>query len=379
MPVDVALVGGGLANALIAWRLLDRRPDTTILIVERDTAIGGNHTWSFHGTDLEPETLRWLRPLVSASWAGYQVAFPGLRRTFRGEYHSIRSEDLRSRLAARMGGRIRLGVAATEVTDARVTLADGEVIDAGVVLDGRGFRAGGATRYGYQRFVGLDVELDAPHGLTQPVIMDATVPQEGGYRFFYLLPWSPTRVLIEDTVYSDTADHDVPGSRRAIEGYTSKRGWRIAAICREETGALPIPLGAASPRVDSSGTAIEVGVAAGLFHPTTGYSLPYAAATAELIAELPRLDALSVSVAVRRYADAAARRHRFFHLLNRMLFLAARPSERYRVLERFHRLPDATIERFYADCLTGWDRIRLLAGRPPVSVRKAIGCLWEPR
>lgn len=379
MPVDVALVGGGLANGLIAWRLLDRRPETTILIVERDATIGGNHTWSFHGTDLKPETLEWLRPLVSASWAGHQVTFPGLRRAFRGEYHSIRSEDLGSRLAARMGNRVRLGRAATEVTDTRVVLADGEVIDAGVVLDGRGFRAGGAIRYGYQRFVGLDVELHGPHGVTQPVIMDATVPQEGGYRFFYLLPWSPTRLLIEDTVYSDTADHDVAGSRRAIEAYASNRGWRIAAICREERGALPIPLGSASPRPAGSGTATEVGVAAGLFHPTTGYSLPYAAATAELIAELPRLDARSVRVAVRGYAEAAARRHRFFHFLNRMLFLAAQPSERHRVLERFHRLPNAIIERFYADRLTGWDRIRLLVGRPPVSVRKAVGCLWESR
>ena len=379
MAVDLALVGGGLANGLIAWRLLDRRPDTTLLIVERDAAIGGNHTWSFHGADLRPETLQWLRPLVSASWAGHEVAFPGFRRGFRGEYHSVRSEDFRSRLAARMGDRIRLGQTATEVTDTRVTLAGGEVIDARVVLDGRGFRPGGATRYGYQRFVGLDVELDGPHDVTQPLLMDATVPQEGGYRFFYLLPWSPTRLLIEETVYSDTAEHDVAGSHRAIEAYASDRGWRIAAVCREERGALPIPLGSASPPSAGAGTAQKVGVAAGLFHPTTGYSLPFAAATAELIAELPRLDAGTVRVAMGGYLDAAARRQRFFLFLNRMLFLAAQPAERHRVLERFHRLPNALIERFYADRLTGWDRIRLLAGRPPVSVRRAIGCLREPR
>jgi lycopene beta-cyclase len=56
---------------------------------------------------------------------------------------------------------------------------------------------------------------------------------------------------------------------------------------------------------------------------------------------------------------------RFFTLLNRLLFRAVPPAERWRVLERFHGLPVETIERFYAMRTTAADRARILFGRPP--------------
>ena len=37
----------------------------------------------------------------------------------------------------------------------------------------------------------------------------------------------------------------------------------------------------------------------------------------------------------------------------------AEPARRFRVLEHFYRLPPAVIQRFYADRLTGWDRLRI--------------------
>ncbi|MFN0177368.1 MAG: lycopene beta-cyclase CrtY [Gemmatimonadales bacterium] len=377
MVVDVALVGGGLANALIAWRLLERRPELRLTIIERGDALGGNHTWSFHGSDLDPETLAWIRPLASATWRGYAVAFPGLRRVLAGDYHSIRSTDLARRLSARLGEAVRLKRTATRVTDATVVLDGGEVIEAATVIDGRGFRPSAGTRYGYQRFLGLDLELVEPHGLERPIIMDATVPQDDGYRFFYLLPWSATEVLIEDTVYGEGPDHDADKSRLAIEGYVRDRGWKILAIHREERGSLPIPLGRADLPLDGPGLPALVGAGAGLFHPTTGYSLPYAAHAADLVAGLRPLGTAAVRRTIGAFGRAAARRHRLFHFLNRLLFLAARPAERCRVMERFHRLPEATIARFYADRLTPLDRVRLLVGKPPIPIRRALAHLRE--
>jgi lycopene beta-cyclase len=59
-------------------------------------------------------------------------------------------------------------------------------------------------------------------------------------------------------------------------------------------------------------------------------------------------------------------------MLNRMLFGAASPPERYRVLEHFYRLPPATIGRFYAGRSTLLDKARILSGRAPVPVRPAL-------
>jgi len=63
--------------------------------------------------------------------------------------------------------------------------------------------------------------------------------------------------------------------------------------------------------------------------------------------------------------------------LNRMLFRAARPDQRYRVLERFYRLPQPLIERFYAGETTLADKARILSGKPPVPIGAALTCLVE--
>ena len=59
MPYDLILVGGGLANGLIAWRLQQLRPQWRVLCLEQGPVLGGNHTWSFHDADLTAEQLRW--------------------------------------------------------------------------------------------------------------------------------------------------------------------------------------------------------------------------------------------------------------------------------------------------------------------------------
>ena len=66
------------------------------------------------------------------------------------------------------------------------------------------------------------------------------------------------------------------------------------------------------------------------------------------------------------------RERRFYRLLNLMLFRAAAPAQRYRVLEHFYRLDPATIERFYAARSSRWDKLRIMSGRPPVPIARAL-------
>ena len=80
MRTGIVLVGGGLANSLIAFRLLHEDPGFALLVVERDRTLGGKHTWSFHDSDLTAEQRRWLRPLVGHSWPRHELRFPGRNR-----------------------------------------------------------------------------------------------------------------------------------------------------------------------------------------------------------------------------------------------------------------------------------------------------------
>ncbi len=364
-------MGGGLQNALLALALVDADPQVSVAIIERDAALGGNHTWSFHDGDVSPSMARLLGPAVQHRWASWRVKFPGLDRTVARGYATLTSASLgtavHEALAGAPNARLFLGAAATEVRCQSVTLADGRRLTGEHVFDARGPAGSNARVEAAQKFLGLELELKAPHTFDEPLLMDVTVPQEDGYRFVYVLPLSPTRVLVEDTYYSDSPALDLPTLRARVRDYAFRAGLLVDHVVREEHGVLPLPLtftNELSPAPDDG--PVRAGYGGGWFHPTTGYSLPVAARLAETVASNFRGPAL------RRRLHALwkehARQARFFVLLNRLMFRAFPPHERWRALERFHRLPEETIARFYALQLSSADRARVLVGRPPARI-----------
>ena len=249
-------------------------------------------------------------------------------------------------LRARLGDRVKLQ-----------TKLDPDDARADVVIDGRGFSPAHQI-CGYQSFLGREVTLQRPHGLTRPLIMDCRVEQHGAFRFVYLLPWSDRSLLIEDTYYSNQPFLDLPVLRGRIDAYAAGRGWNIEHVEREESAALPIPLAGEVPSFSRP----TVGVAAGFFHATTGYSLPFAAQLADLIAGDAPLQPDALTALLQVKARAHWRSQAFFRLLNRMLFLGALPDERVKIFEAFYRHDEALIARFYAGHLTPFDILRVLAG-----------------
>ena len=65
-PFDLALIGGGLQNAVILLAALHHRPESRILMVEREERLGGNHTWSFHTAAVTEQEWPFVEPLVVA-------------------------------------------------------------------------------------------------------------------------------------------------------------------------------------------------------------------------------------------------------------------------------------------------------------------------
>ncbi|AVP58387.1 lycopene beta-cyclase CrtY [Pulveribacter suum] len=377
-PFDVVLVGAGLANGLIALQLAARQPHLRLAVLEAGEAPGGNHTWSFHDSDLTPQERTTLAPCIAHHWPGYTVRFPARTRRLGGGYASLTSERFAAVLRERLGERLHCRAPVAEVQARQVTLADGRVLHARCVLDGRGVRSSPHLSLGFQKFLGLEVRTTAPHGLSEPVLMDATVAQHGAYRFVYVLPLAADRLLIEDTYYADGAALDDGALRQRIHDYAARQGWRIGQVLREERGVLPIVLAGDAQALwrECAGGAVPVGLAAGLFHPTTGYSLPDAVRLAGRIAALHDFSHARVQAAVRAHVLGAWQERGFFRMLNRMLFLAAEPAERWRVMQRFYGLPAPLIARFYAARLSWPDRLRLVSGRPPVPLLAAARAVW---
>lgn len=378
---DVVLVGGGLANVLIALRLQATRPELRWVLLERGPTLGGNHTWSFHDTDVTDAQRAWLAPLVQARWDRQEVRFPALRRVLSTGYNSISSEGLHAHASRVAGERAVLGAEVREVGPDRVVVEGGGAYRAACVIDGRGALRQQPLAVGYQKFLGLEVHTTRPHGQEWPILMDATVRQHDGYRFVYSLPFSPTRLLIEDTYYSSTPAVETQAVEERIRAYLAERGLEIERVLRTESAVLPITLaGDVDAHWQLLGDEVpRVGLRAWLFHPTTGYSLPMAAAVADGIARQPELRSRALAPWLARLARREWRRQRLYRFLNRMLFLAARPSERVQVLQRFYALPEPLIRRFYAGRPTPADWARILIGRPPLSVWRAMRVLSERR
>lgn len=373
---DLILVGGGLANGLLAWRLSQLRPALRLLVLEQGGALGGNHTWSFHAGDLESEQHDWLQPLVSHHWHAQAVRFPALERQLDCGYLSLASTRFHAVIGEALGDAVWLNAPVAEVTPREVVLADGRRLRAGAVIDGRGPRPSRHLALGYQKFLGQEVRLAAPHGQRTPVIMDATVDQHEGYRFVYVLPLAADRLLIEDTYYADAGELPVERLRENLQDYARNHGWQIAEVLREEQGVLPIVLsGDIQAFWDEADPVPRSGLAAALFHPTTGYSLPDAVRLVDHLIATDLWDADALYATIRAYSCRLWQQRWYFRLLNRMLFLAGPADRRWQVMQRFYRLPGPLIERFYAARLTLLDRARIVSGKPPVPLGEALRAL----
>ncbi|MFC7704465.1 lycopene beta-cyclase CrtY [Plastorhodobacter daqingensis] len=382
MTSDLLLAGAGLANSLIALAVAEARPSARILLLDRAPGPSDLHTWSHHLTDLSADWLRRLAPARRATWPDQEVRFPDHARRLRAGYAALDGTGL-ARLLCDRGIEIRWNARITALDATGATLADGTRLGAACVVDGRGGRPSPHLVTGFQKFLGLELETPAPHGIARPCIMDATVSQQDGYRFIYLLPFSATRLLIEDTRYSDGPDLDEAALVAEVLRYADAKGWQGAREIRRERGILPIALAhdARAFWADHATGAVPVGLRAGLFHPVTGYSLPVAADVADVVADVaaraPALTTDTLRRAVQAHAIARADRDRFLRLLSRMMFRGCAPDQRRRLLSRFYRLPEGLIERFYAGRLTWPDRLRIVTGKPPIPIRTALACLPE--
>ena len=376
---DIAIIGGGLAGGFIALALARLRPGVAVQVIEAGDRPGGNHRWSWFASDLPAGGAELLEPIATAQWdAGYEVVFPGTSRVLATPYRSIASRDFAAGLERQLPpGAIRTGAPVAQLDAGGAVLGDGTRIAARAVIDCRGSAGSAHLTGGWQAFLGRHMRLAVPHGLTRPVIMDAAVEQLGGYRFVYVLPLGARDVFVEDTYYQDEPRLDRAALSARLDTYAHAHYWD-GEIVAEETGMLPVITGGdfgafqAEHRVPGVARA---GARGGFVHPLTSYTLPFAVETALAVADNAGLPGEDLAAMLDQRARDHWRRTRLYRMLGAMLMGAALPEQRYRVFERFYRMPEPLIERFYAARSTPADACRILAGKPPVPLGRAMASL----
>lgn len=367
---DYLLIGGGLQSGLMALSVLHHQPQARVAIIERESHLGGNHTWSFHASDIPTGSDQWLEPLVQWRWPRYDVRVGGRQRTIELGYLSVSSEHFARAVTEKVeacGGCILTDTNVVELGKNRVTFGSGDTLKGQVTIDNRGPRRIDASRYrgGFQKFWGFEITLDADWPISNPIIMDDRIDQADGFRFVYSLPFSSRRVLVEDTRFSESPSLDRDDCLSAVRRYLLDMGCHGWQIEREESGVLPMPIGGVLPGAELP--RLSGGYRGGWFHAATGYSFPLAALMAQAVGTTPA-DVLVTTLQL--LAREQARRARFARFLNRLLFDLVKPRSRYQIFRRFYRVLDPpSIARFYGHRFTARDAWRIVVGVPPSGLR----------
>ncbi|HBJ34012.1 MAG TPA: lycopene cyclase, partial [Planctomycetaceae bacterium] len=366
---DYILVGGGLQSGLMAMAIRHHQPEARLAIVERESQIAGNHTWSFHATDVPAKSSAWVAPLIESRWPSYQILVGGRKRSVNLEYFSTSSAHFASVISHTLQGsdcEILTNATATELTGNRVTLHDGRQLDAAVVFDNRGPSRVDMQSYtgGFQKFWGFEILLENDWPIANPIVMDDRIDQRDGFRFVYTLPLERRRVLVEDTRFSNSPSIDRDECLDKVQTYLSDRGCRHYKIVREESGVLPMPTG--GPLPGSELPKLAGGYRGGWFHAATGYSFPMSIAVAEIVATTP---VENMPAVLQVLANEHLGRAKFARFLNRLLFDLVKPKTRYQIFRRFYRvLDESRIARFYGHRFTRTDAFRIVVGIPPMGL-----------
>lgn len=378
---DLLILGSGIVPKIIAYRMNELHPELRITLLDKNPNKPVHRAWSFFRTDLRPEQVEWVRPLVSESWEGYDVVFPKLNRTIWNPYYCIGSQDVFPKFEARFKNsnvHVYPGLEIESLHSQGVSLRGGKTIHARWVLDSRDCEDE-ITRnaVGYQKITAMTFRLKRLHGLRHPILMDARLDQKDGYRYSLCLPLNERVILLEDICWSESSFLDLSNAESQIQDQILRNWGEVEEVLGRDQRLLAVPDGHEEMVPEMFARVFAVGRAGGFFHSSTGNEFPDAVRLADQLARHPDILA-ELDAEMTKYSQKHRERNRFFHLFNRMLFKACNPEHRFKVFERLYSLDEEIIARFFAARLKRLDEVRILSSRPPVSVSRAWSELTSP-
>jgi len=276
---DLVILGGGCAGLSLSMALAvqgGRCPRT--LVIEPRTEYANDRTWCYWGdragSSAYPTQHRWQTMRVAH--AGESVVLD----CGSTPYQMVAAQDFYAAAGALIDGN-------ANITLRRGTSVVGEPSRIGGVWNVR-TTAGGLTarsvvdtrppllpcRDGatlWQSFLGQEIECSAP--VFDPLsldLMNFLPPDAGGVPFVYVLPVTPTRALVEVTVFGATPLAPRELSAQLDAAVAQRVGDAPFTTLRREHGILPMGLHGARRSADKS--YVKAGLMAGAARPSTGYA-----------------------------------------------------------------------------------------------------------
>ena len=374
VDADALIVGAGCAGLSLAVHVVQtaRRAGKRcprVVLLEPRAAYRRDRTWC--GWRLGPSHP--FAAAVTHRWTQWAVQ-DGRRRVVRGSarhpYEHIPADRFYAQAQALLATapelRLVLGARVTAIAEQGGQVAvetTAGSLRAGLVLDGRPPEAAAEASAVaevdlVQHFVGWEVETAEPcfdPGVVE--MMDFAVAQSRGLHFMYVLPFAPTRALVEAT-YISAAALPVAQYEADIRGDLERRGAREFQIGFREAGQIAMSTRPTRPQV--SPRVLQIGLRGGLAKPSTGYAFAaiqrFSAALAERIVARPGQPLVPPAP---RPAAAVAMDRVFLSYLERH---PGRGPGLF--VDLFERLPPDLLCRFLTDHGSPLDGLRVMASTP---------------
>lgn len=277
---DIIIAGGGAAGLSLAYQLINSPlGDRSILIVDKGSKAQNDRTWAFWTDEPTP-----FEPIVYRSWDCLHLADDdGEQRIDLGayRYQMIRGIDFYRFVHAALRARpnvtlLRATVERIEdAADAAQVIAGGRAYRAGWVFDSifRPAEVAAGERYQHLQLHFKGWEIETPDERFTPdaaTLMDFRTPQEDETRFFYVLPFSPRRALVEFTAFSDDRFSHGEYAEALREYLSDVLGISEYTVVDEEQGVIPATDQPFPRQVGER--VMTIGTKGGRVKPTTGYA-----------------------------------------------------------------------------------------------------------
>lgn len=273
---EYVIAGAGAAGLTLAYLLVrGQNSKKSILIIDKDSKSTNDRTWCFweKGPNL-------LEELVYKSWNQGHFKSTDFANTYDiapYQYKMIRGLDFYQYMRQYLQTRGNVQWIQDEVKsiteDGRVQLSN-DVIEGQLVFDStRSFQSfDGLDKHTVllQHFKGYFLKTEEP--LFDPnrfTYMDLDMPQNGDFRFGYVLPFSETEALVEYTLFS-TEMLTEEEYNTGLKSYIAQLGIENYEVQEEEFGVIPMTDYPFPFKI--SDRHFHIGIAGGFAKASTGYT-----------------------------------------------------------------------------------------------------------
>lgn len=372
---DFIIAGGGAAGLSLACHML-RSPlrDHTILVVDQDAKDQNDRTWSFW---TDRPTL--FDEIVSRSWD--QLQFLGEDSVQLVDLHGYRYKMIRGidlyrfahqELSASGNVTFVRGVVEQieDGPDATRVKVEGRTISGGWVFDSLLTLSERKTDPAHEWYLKLHFtgwEIETARAAFNPraaTFLDFRTPQHASTRFFYVLPLSERRALVEYTLFSPARLAQAEYAQALKDYLETTLGISDYRIVREESGVMPITSQPFARRVGRR--VMTIGAKAGRVKPTTGFAFTRI-----------QQDSVAIVQSLLRAGHpfdvpADSRRYRLYDSL--MLQIMSGHGDQIEPIftAMFEHNPIERILRFLDEVASPWENLLLIRTLPPRLFVRAV-------